>query len=266
MMACSTPSRLRRVIAWGLTFLLLGSLTTYTIAFIAAFRQVDLPAWQPSRGGESIVDGGGNPLPLPVNGKEPPGSMYFELRAYEGRGITYGMSRLRPFQNYTPAAPPVASPSPRSIAGRWERDELLPWTRGARPWPDPTKGDSVWVKASGWPLRATVTRIWNTSIPSGHTWHASGGLIIGSADKTGWADWPPTFAKIIPLRPLWPEFLANSLLFACAWAAPVFARFQIRRLRRRQRGHCLRCGYNLSGLPADNACPECGSALQKVPA
>lgn len=255
----STPSRPRRVIALGMGFLLLGGLTTYAIAIIAAFRQVDLPVWQPSRGGESIVDGAGIQLPLPVNGKEPPGSMYFELRVYEGRGITFGMSRLRPFQNYTPAAPPIAFPSPQSIGLRWERDELLPWTHGARSWPDPTKGDSVWVKASGWPLRATVTHIWSTSIPSGHTWHARGGLIIGGANKPGWADWPPTFAKIIPLRPLWPEFFVDSVLLAIPWAISFLTSTVIRRRFRTRRGHCARCSYDLSGLPAGCACPECGS-------
>lgn len=266
MMARSTLSRLRRVITLGLAFLFLGGLTTYAIATLAAFRQVDLPVWQPSRGGESIVDGGGNALPPPVNGKEPPGSMYFELRIYEGRGITYGMSRLRLFQDYTPAAPPFVLPSPQSIAMRWEGDELLPWIHGGRPWPDPAKGDSVWVKASGWPLRATVAHIWNTPIPSGHTWHAHGGLIIGSANKPGWADWPPTFAKIIPLRPLWPEFLADSGLFALGWAILIVVYTSIRRRLRHRRGHCSRCGYNLSGLPSGNACPECGLASQKAPA
>ncbi|MHC4066867.1 MAG: hypothetical protein ACYSUI_20515 [Planctomycetota bacterium] len=57
---------------------------------------------------------------------------------------------------------------------------------------------------------------------------------------------------------LWAPFV----LFA-AWPAIAlicFVRGQLRRSRRRRKGLCLRCGYNLTGLP-EPRCPECGAAI-----
>ena len=57
---------------------------------------------------------------------------------------------------------------------------------------------------------------------------------------------------------MWPGFLINTLLYACIPLAILFGPRQIRRLSRRRRGACLRCGYDLRGL-TDGLCPECGS-------
>ncbi len=48
-----------------------------------------------------------------------------------------------------------------------------------------------------------------------------------------------------------------------AWPLLALVRYSVRRYRRRWRrirGRCVRCGYNLIGLP-DPRCPECGTAL-----
>lgn len=52
--------------------------------------------------------------------------------------------------------------------------------------------------------------------------------------------------------PLWIPFL----LFA-AYPAMAFIRGPVRRWRRRRKGLCVKCGYNLTGLP-EPRCPECG--------
>lgn len=63
--------------------------------------------------------------------------------------------------------------------------------------------------------------------------------------------------RIIPLRPIWPGFAVNSILYAIliwlAFFAPVIAR----RIARHRRGCCLACGYNLGGM-LRHGCPECG--------
>ena len=55
------------------------------------------------------------------------------------------------------------------------------------------------------------------------------------------------------------------LLFAglARWPALAFVRGPLRRWRRRKRGQCLHCGYNLAGLP-ERRCPECGTAFRAV--
>ena len=50
----------------------------------------------------------------------------------------------------------------------------------------------------------------------------------------------------------WPLPL---LLFGFG-AVPLWS--GVRQLRRWKRGHCLKCGYDLSATPASTPCPECG--------
>lgn len=64
----------------------------------------------------------------------------------------------------------------------------------------------------------------------------------------------------LPLKPLFPGFYANTLLFGAAFWAALFWR-PLRRRRRIERGLCPACAYSLAGLPANaDRCPECGAA------
>jgi hypothetical protein len=67
--------------------------------------------------------------------------------------------------------------------------------------------------------------------------------------------------RIIPLRPLWPGFALNTLLYAAILFALIRGPFIARRTLRRRRGLCVSCGYDLRGRGPDHAaCPECGAA------
>jgi hypothetical protein len=70
----------------------------------------------------------------------------------------------------------------------------------------------------------------------------------------------PWFARIwpnpvVPLRPIWPGFALDTAFYGTLafllWSAPRF----VKRTRRRRRGLCVVCGYDLRGM---QKCPECG--------
>lgn len=62
--------------------------------------------------------------------------------------------------------------------------------------------------------------------------------------------------RSIPLRPIWPGLLANTLFYATITLALLAGLRLIRTHRRRKRGRCVACNYKLGeGI---SVCPECG--------
>ena len=118
-------------------------------------------------------------------------------------------------------------------------------------------------EARGWPLRALMCEV---------SWEhdATTRMRVGSMQQQwaiplGGTQGPMAVPRRLPLKPVWPGFAINTILYAAAlWlvfcAGPGFVR---RRIRRR-RGQCLHCGYDLRGQPgaetgASAKCPECGN-------
>jgi hypothetical protein len=59
------------------------------------------------------------------------------------------------------------------------------------------------------------------------------------------------------IRPLWPGFALNSVLYATSIVGLWGAATRILRHVRRRGARCVKCGYDLQGSPG--VCPECGS-------
>ncbi|MEE9128699.1 MAG: hypothetical protein V3T84_01680 [Phycisphaerales bacterium] len=68
--------------------------------------------------------------------------------------------------------------------------------------------------------------------------------------------------KAVPLRPIWLGFAINTVFYALILSVP-FAPFTLRRLIRRKRGHCIKCGYDLRG-DFSAGCPKCGWRREAV--
>ena len=62
----------------------------------------------------------------------------------------------------------------------------------------------------------------------------------------------------LPLRVVWPSFLINTVFYAVTLWLLRSAPFAARRLIRKRRGRCMRCGYDLRHA-GHELCPECGA-------
>ncbi len=65
---------------------------------------------------------------------------------------------------------------------------------------------------------------------------------------------------VVPLRPIWPGVAINTLFYAAILWLLTLGPFTARRMIRRKRGHCIKCGYDLSHAEHE-VCPECGVAV-----
>lgn len=114
----------------------------------------------------------------------------------------------------------------------------------------------------GWPMPAmTWYDYWSDAPKPGGPW----------LEESWWMGWdvganPPTYGPggkrwsvtpRLPLRPWWPGFAINILVFAAGSFVVLSGAAAWRRGLRRRRGLCETCGYALAGLAK---CPECGQS------
>ncbi|MCH8824954.1 MAG: hypothetical protein IH984_15770 [Planctomycetes bacterium] len=113
---------------------------------------------------------------------------------------------------------------------------------------------------AGWPMRSCLgnakgsneTRRWTTRIiyPS---------LILPER-------WRLLSARPrLPRQPIWPGFAINTIFYATILWLLTLGPFTARRIIRRKRNHCIKCGYDLRGNSGGEVCPECGNETSQPP-
>ena len=100
---------------------------------------------------------------------------------------------------------------------------------------------SLFAMRSGWPVYSL----------SGETW-----LLNSSDDPQDHSLLSiPSRDMVLPLRPLWPGFAINTLVYAAVPWLLFAAPGRVRRWRRIRRGLCIKCAYPVG---TSEVCTECG--------
>ncbi len=142
------------------------------------------------------------------------------------------------------------------------RQRALPWGVVLTDWiASPTTGMYACVDLRGWPERS----LWCGFLVEGkgptRSLKTHGGLELEPFARRANA-WPSGDvlgpARALPLRPAFPGFIINTAFYGAIlwmlWSTPCAAR----RLIRKRRGRCLKCGYDLRHAEHE-VCPECGA-------
>lgn len=102
-----------------------------------------------------------------------------------------------------------------------------------------------WSEA-GWPFRSMEGAVFHDVAKTQIDWH---GLVF--RDGGQWA------MLWLPLRPLWPGFIVNSVLYGTLLWLTLLAALRARGTWRRLRHRCPRCSYPVA-REGEPGCPECG--------
>ena len=157
--------------------------------------------------------------------------------------------------------------TPSWVTQKWDINKVK--------WGDFEDEGTVWVYTStGYKEELLMTSIsYEYETSSSTFFGGSSSISVGGSDRldgfyisagypilamsTFVCDIPDKDNRFYPYDPIWPGFAINTLIYAVIvgilWSIP----FTMRRIIRRKRGACLKCGYDLRH--ADHkVCPECG--------
>jgi len=117
-----------------------------------------------------------------------------------------------------------------------------------------------WITC-GWPRASLEGGEWRIGDPqfAGRAVEFVPDGVIGSAHDRLPARNNHVRLGLLPLRPIFPGFLVNTLFYSGVWFGIFFGVATLRRALRKKRGRCVKCSYDLRGAPGDvKGCPECG--------
>jgi hypothetical protein len=207
--------------------------------------------------------------------------LYLALGAVVNVGVAWALQRWG--EQYLPDPANIVG-----SAGTLGKDELRSWHRVAGPgWPDQPR--TVWVNDALGSRCVDLIGLQGPDIEdldlAYDEWVAQRklrsnysvriicrGLPVRSMAMEEWYEFhfPTPFqrycngvrlgSRFMPSRPLWPGFLANTVIYAAAlWLLTLVPR-TVKRSIRRHRHRCIACGYDLRGTEHEQ-CPECGRAV-----
>jgi hypothetical protein len=225
---------MRRLAIKLVLFLLLGAIVNVAVAWV-------LPLWSRSQ----IIAAGVPGKDIPSLHAMSPISSAFTARA----GMvdqSLGSERLHFFDHL--GYPEIWRDSEGKIAvfyinssGTWRKDD----------WPI-DRGQCVLLRA-GFPLFSLDAEYWEGP---------DLGLLPGAMRARAFRsaiELPSSYGDFIPYGPIWPGFAINTIFYAAVLWIIFAIPGGVKRLRRRAKGWCIHCGYDLRGQSADSKkCPECG--------
>ncbi len=145
------------------------------------------------------------------------------------------------------------------------------WSRLRRDWParltetrELFEAGGVWYELRmGWPLHCLRGGFTTPNYRKQDTVRDNHGVIRIWRTVAFWGSARRFGKKLVslPLIPDWPAFLGSVLLYGALSFASGTAWRSARGWRRRRRGMCVACGYDLTGN-VSGTCPECGRGTE----
>ena len=166
-------------------------------------------------------------------------------------GYSFGASlvRVHRSRNDWVKESEIIGGDPHELLPGWGDLELVPSE-------DYSKGrmsfDDQKLNSYGVPMLAMWYR-YRTHLAPSVTYTVRGGIRVASYRIGG----PSGEPGILPIRLIWPGFAINTIFYAAILWLLTLGPFTARRMIRRKRGHCIKCGYDLRG-DVSSGCPECG--------
>jgi hypothetical protein len=133
----------------------------------------------------------------------------------------------------------------------------------------------IWTYRAGWPMVALGWESWGEVLRHGLVGRSQPpgpGFTLrtgGHPPRSNWWVWgipvqlstsEKSMLNNLPIRPLWPGFVVNTLFYAASLWLLICGPFALRRFVRMRRGLCPKCAYPMGEAAV---CTECGKPLPK---